>query len=425
MRHSSRAVSRKGLIRNVHGKPMSNNAEGRGKFGGKIKSEFQALSTKQVVAIIVAIAAALIMEVLGLVSSCLGILIIAVVLYMIPHLLKVTSVSVKAVVGVVFVVLSILIGTVGYASVVDDTAYTIDEDTDTVRDVSITYDEDEGVYRLYFEVNPTSMLADPDYDAEAWGVIYEYTDISMISFGMIGVDSYTYDAVSHESLTELSDGWYSYEAVLTNLSDGKFEYLAVGIVYGDDPEDLVNGTVYSSMGFTYDSGITTGGTYMLCLYGSAYSTVLVALFFFVILGLTAVMRGSATKSREKMESEGRLYPQGYGRCKECNAMVLPGEVVCRKCGAPIDVPEEMRPKKKDYFTCSVCGGEVPGDATVCPRCGATFDEPVEVEVDHADGTVEVSAEPIASPPCGESVPANAAWCPQCGNKVKEDRGPPS
>lgn len=408
-------MSRKDLIKDVHGKPMSFNAEGRGSAGGKTMAELRALSTKQIIAVIVALAAALILEVLGLTASCLGMLVIAVVLYMIPHLLKVTSVRVKAIVGVVFVVLSVAIGTVGYASIVEDTAYTIDQESDTIKGISLEYDDSEGVYVLSFSVNPTEMLSEIP-EGETWGVIYQYADVSMVSFGLIGLGTYTYDAIANG---ETEEKWYDVKVTLTNLEDGKYEYVAVGLVYGEE-DDLVNGTVYSSMGFTYDSGISTGDVYVLCLYGSAYSTFISALLFFVILGLSAAMRGGAQKSRDKMEAEGRLYPQGYGRCKECNAMVLPGEVVCRKCGAPIDVPEEMRPKKKDFFTCSECGGEVPADATVCPRCGAKFDEPVEVEVDHADGTVEVSSETVPCPHCGESIPANAVWCPKCGNRVKKD-----
>ena len=78
----------------------------------------------------------------------------------------------------------------------------------------------------------------------------------------------------------------------------------------------------------------------------------------------------------------------------------------------------MKSKKKDYFTCSVCGAEVPSDADECPKCGAKFDEDVEVEVQHPDGTVDVSDEVVPCPHCGEDVPSNADWCPKCGKKIK-------
>ena len=96
-------------------------------------------------------------------------------------------------------------------------------------------------------------------------------------------------------------------------------------------------------------------------------------------------------------------------------MVLPGEIKCRKCGAYIDRPEEMRRKKDDFFQCSACGAEVPGDAQVCPKCGAKFDG-VENVVSHIDGKVDVSEESYPCPKCGEMVPKNAVFCPKCGKK---------
>ena len=173
------------------------------------------------------------------------------------------------------------------------------------------------------------------------------------------------------------------------------------------------------MSFTYDTGTSTMQVMKMCAVGSAYITGLTALMFFLILGFSALMRSSAQKTRRKMEAEGRLYPQGYGLCKKCGATVLPGEVVCRKCGEYIEVPQEMRAKKVDFFTCSDCGAEVPSDAKVCPKCGASFDEGDETEVAHPDGTVDVSTETVACPHCGEQVPANADWCPKCGTKIKD------
>ncbi len=100
-------------------------------------------------------------------------------------------------------------------------------------------------------------------------------------------------------------------------------------------------------------------------------------------------------------------------------MVLPGEVNCRKCGAYIDVPDELRVKKKDFFQCSECGAEVPSDATECPKCGAKFDEVQENVVVHADGSEDVSTESVVCPECGSTVPANADWCPKCGKMLKD------
>ncbi|MDR0335169.1 MAG: zinc ribbon domain-containing protein [Methanomassiliicoccaceae archaeon] len=95
--------------------------------------------------------------------------------------------------------------------------------------------------------------------------------------------------------------------------------------------------------------------------------------------LTWWMRRNLERTRARMEAEGRLYPQGYGRCKRCGALVLPGELMCRKCGEYVDVPEEMRVKKVNYFECSECGREVPKDAGVCPYCGEAFEDDEEPE----------------------------------------------
>jgi ribosomal protein L40E len=112
-------------------------------------------------------------------------------------------------------------------------------------------------------------------------------------------------------------------------------------------------------------------------------------------------------------------------------IVLPGETVCRKCGAYIDIPEEIKAKMKrkvEYSVCSECGAEVPMDARRCPKCGANFDEETEEVV------IEASEEEIAEriekqessddsfecSECGAKVPADADVCPQCGARFDED-----
>jgi len=112
------------------------------------------------------------------------------------------------------------------------------------------------------------------------------------------------------------------------------------------------------------------------------SVLLTFIFPFLILCVMSWwMRRNLERTRARMEAEGRLYPQGYGRCKRCGSLVLPGEIMCRKCGEYVDVPEEMRVKKVNYFECSECGREVPQDAGVCPFCGEAFedDSPKQIE----------------------------------------------
>lgn len=382
-----------------------------------IRADFKALSTKQLIAIIAAIAIALILMVLGLATSCLGFLIIAVVLYMIPHLLGVKSVKVKAVVGVVFVVIAVLLGTFAYGTELTNVTGSIDEEY--MEESEVTYED--GVYYITFSANPEAAIADEDDDTLTgeWDVRIGYAAVSMIGFGQItstSSDSTILTLTADDATSYTSDGWYTFTVALENMADGEYEYIQI-VVDGIDEDGDQN--VLTSHAFTYDTGITSSGVYVLTLYGSVYITLEIALLFYIILGFSAAMRMSAGKSREKMEAEGRLYPQGYGRCKECDAMVLPGEVVCRKCGAYIEVPEELKPKKVDFVTCSECGAEVPADADCCPKCGAKFDEAEEVEVQHADGTVEVSSDVTRCPYCEQEIPDNATWCPKCGRKIKQ------
>ena len=185
--------------------------------------------------------------------------------------------------------------------------------------------------------------------------------------------------------------------------------------------DVTEGEDTKTVGvsFMIDHGASSSDIYTASLNGMWMYTAMVAIMFFMILIFSTIMRRSAEKTRQKMEADGRLYPQGYGRCKECGAMVLPGEVTCRKCGAYIDVPDELRAHKKDYFVCEECGAEVPKDADVCPKCGAKFDA-VENEVQHVDGTVDVSEETFECSECGAIVPANATRCPKCGATFDEN-----
>ena len=165
---------------------------------------------------------------------------------------------------------------------------------------------------------------------------------------------------------------------------------------------------------------------------NAYVAGMAVVVFYMVLILTTLMRRSLEKTRARMEAEGRLYPQGYGRCKECGMLVLPGETVCRKCGAYIDIPDEIKEKMKrkvEYTVCSECGAEVPMDARRCPKCGASFDEDteeVEVEATDAEITKRIEKqirdgeETFECSECGAKVPADANVCPQCGAKFDED-----
>lgn len=369
---------------------MTETAEGR----KSLREEFSALSTKQLVAIIGAIAIALVLEALGFASMCIGFLIVAVLLYMIPHLLGVTSVRMKAIIGVVFIVLSIALGTFGYMGINHDMADMINKDGKCVQDVS--YDEATGVLTM------TLVPA----EGKEFKPVAKYGTVSGIAFGAVrSTDSKTIDIPYAEKSPTSYRG-----TVELNLPAGKLCLVSV----------FVDGDMKNGMSFTIDTGISDGDMMSICFVGSAYITAYIAAMYFIILIFSALMRRSLGKTREKMEKEGRLYPRGYGRCKKCGAIVLPGEVNCRKCGEYIDVPEELKPKKKDKFVCSECGCEITEDATVCPKCGKSFDDGFESEIRHADGSVDTSTEVFECAECGARVPANAKRCPKCGAVFDED-----
>lgn len=362
---------------------MSENKQG----SKSLIDEFKTLKPIQWVAIVLAIVIGVVLEVLGFGIQCFGFAIIAILLYMIPHLMGVMSPKVKAVIGVAFILVALPVGTLMYDDYADSTAGEIGKDSDHFKNVS--YDDATGTLSVSF--------SDPG------NAVVEYGVIDSIAFGAINCRTDKADMTVSD--VKGPDNLY-HGSVVLNLNDGKLYYVKVS--QGDNWKS-----------FTVDTGISSSDSTKLSFYGTAIVIAYVMIIFFFMLAITTAMRKAAYKARDRLESEGRLYPQGYGRCKECGALVLPGEVVCRKCGTYIEVPDEIKVHKKDYFTCESCGAEVPADAKVCPRCGVTFDS-VETEIIHADGTKDVTEETFECSECGAQVPANAKRCPKCGAEFDDD-----
>ncbi len=372
---------------------MSETREGRKSIAGGLINDFKTLSKKQIAAIVAGLVIAIVVE---MYMTCMGFFLAAVFLYMIPHMTGVSSVKIKAILGAVFMALVILLGTFVMAPNIQALEDEIEVDNDYVMNAS--YDPE--TQTVSFQVNPGEY--------ENWEFKVEYSPVEQISFGRIGFNT-NMSEVTVDNLTATGDGWYSGSVVL-NLSDGNLYVVYVTLVHDNSSTRV--------LGFVINEGATDSDITDLMFNGALYQALYAGLIFYLILIFSAIMRRTAEKTRCKMEADGRLYPKGYGTCKECGAMVLPGEVTCRKCGAYIDVPDEMRAKKKDFFQCSECGAEVPSDADHCPKCGAKFDE-VENVVVHEDGSVDTSDSDVVCPECGASVPANADWCPSCGRKLKE------
>ena len=342
--------------------------------------------------------ALLIMCFLG--STIIGWILAAAICYLIAHLFH-NSHKQKAILGAVTCILIVVIGGAEMAPAAmenyKDSADRVD--TDYFKDVTLAYDEATG------SLTVTTTITG---DLEGYTPAIGYANVTMIVYGGV----YTDAVVGSMDFYDIHTGSYTF----ADWDISKLHYLILALASDEDGKlKAEKGTV----GFT-DAAITDDDGSHIGWVGSIYAMGFFALIFFAITLGSWFFRGRMKKTRQKMEEQGRLYPQGYGRCTNCGAIVLPGEVECRKCGTYIDRPDEMKPKKVDYFRCTNCGAEVPAMAEVCPKCGATFTEE-ETEVVHADGSVTVE-ETFTCPDCGTAVPPGTEGyriCPKCGKRFQD------
>ncbi len=355
--------------------------------------EFKALGTKQWIAVIGTFAVCLVLVCTGIfLAMCMGFFIVAILLYMIPHITGVTSPKVKAVIGALFLAIILIVSAVGYGDSAHDRTSIPKSNTIITEG---TFDGDTGII---------TIISNEELDLKI-----SYSPITGMAFG----NPSTYDK-SNVTVAAITHTDNKYTATI-DMADGKYYYIEASVNVDNKDAKTEYWQIF------YNNGISSSDVNMLNLNGSWLSVVEIGAIFFIMLIFSELMRRSARKKRDQMIKDGRLYPAGYDRCKECGTMVLPGEIVCRKCGTPIEVPEDIKVlHKKDYFECSECGTEVPLDAKFCPKCRAVFDEETETEISHADGSVDVSSETFECSECGKEVPANAKRCPYCGAEFDED-----
>ena len=310
-----------------------------------------------VLGIVIALGLGVLLMYLGIFNECcgLGYLLIACVALYIPKMFGMTKTKYLAVFGVVFFLVIASIG----AFAVSKPMFENNSDVSSFNDKDFSNVEitivDKGAD---ITVSYTGAGTEP--------AVYVY-QVKNVTYQMV---SKTSDDVSRHALTETAPGSKTFTAHVDELPSTfvyqiKFEYKN-----GEDTE--TTSYVYYT-GAASDSDIQK-----FCIVYNAYTSGIIIILFFLMMVLTAWSRKNLEKTRARMEAEGRLYPQGYGRCKECGSIILPGETCCRKCGAYIDVPDELRHKKVDMVECSECGAEIPEDAKVCPKCGAVFDEEEEI-----------------------------------------------
>lgn len=360
------------------------------------------LTVKHLIALIISFVLATVLICFGWADPtgmmCFGLILIPVILYMIPHLLGVEGVKIFAVFGVAFMIVALALGAFvcgpGYVNEYDEPS-----DNDYFSDITYTY-----------EGSSVTMTAD----------IGKTTDLN-VYFCTVEITSLFYQSAmssGNPTIKLLAEaGTVTTGDPITTTVDLDPDKLYAGyliLASSNDGSSLENSE--GSTRWTFLADAYDGSYASLCLSGCGVVVAYVMIVFFLLLFLSAFMRKRFEVARDKMEKDGRLYPQGYGRCANCNGIVLPGEINCRKCGTYIDRPDELKPDKKDFFECSDCGAEVPADAKVCPKCGATFDEDDEIVVTHADGNVETTNKTATCPECGETIPVTAAFCPRCGRK---------
>ena len=362
---------------------------------------FGTLSMTQVLGLIAAFVVAFALTIYGFGYSCycFGMLMIAVILYMLPRMLGVENIKIMTLVGILLMVSAVLIGGLFVTpKVVDNSQLAPPSDNEYFTDIT-------------FDYTPTGIditaTLDGGYTVDKVYFVYkEVLDITPLET-IYGSENKTLLTMTSGSVTGSIplDSNVLYAGKLVATTDD-----------GSGGETLIkeSETDLALITELYDGDLTT--LYIIYSFNTA---LYVVIFFFMIMFLSTFMRKRMEKTREKMEQEGRLYPQGYGRCDQCGAMVLPGEVNCRKCGAYIDRPDEMKPDKKHFFECSECGAEVSMDAKICPKCGSAFDEE-ETEVVRPDGTVEKVREVFECSECGSEVPANLSFCPKCGAKFDDE-----
>ena len=304
---------------------------------------------------------------LGWFQECcnLGYLLIACVALYVPKMFGMTKTQYLAIFGVLFFLVLTVMGALVFSKPMFENGSDVDD-----------YSSD-GFSNVTIVTTDAGAQISVTYTGEAADKLN--VDLYQVQFVTYTMIHKTEHDIACKELTRVGETT-TYTATYDDVPSGYVYQLSFETVRGEDVD--TSASVYY-LGKATDSDIDK-----FCWAYNAYTCVWIAVIFYLMLVLTAIMRKNLEKTRARMEAEGRLYPQGYGRCKECGSIILPGETCCRKCGAFIDVPDELRHKKVDMVECSECGAEIPEDAKVCPKCGAVFDEEEEIVYVDSDAKAE-------------------------------------
>ncbi|MDD4185725.1 MAG: zinc ribbon domain-containing protein [Candidatus Methanomethylophilaceae archaeon] len=280
---------------------------------------------------------------------CLPML-VGVAMYVVPKMLGVKSTKTLLAAGAAYLVIISCVGALVVSpAYVDsyDNIGSLNEGDFTDADIIL---KGNGLYDITVE-----------YNGSGTDVEFCYNDIMILYYSSAGM------ATPANRVAMTSSGT-TYTASDVDLGDNKLEYFFFEAKSGSDTIDKTGMMIYRG-------SATDGDVTMMALEGNLYFIGINIMFiYFLVVIFSFFSRRSLENARERMEREGRLYPQGYGRCKECDALVLPGETCCRKCGAFIEKPEIITAAPvEEEMECSECGATVPANAEKCPKCGERFD----------------------------------------------------
>lgn len=326
--------------------------------------DFSKTIPSMIIGSVVAVALAVLMMCFRIDAICcgLGMLMIALLLYYLPKLFGVKKWPFFIAIGLSFLIITLAVGGLWIGP-------------KTVSDNDWHNGNDMGDYKnLVIEVDGDDLRISFDYDKlleENHELRFRYTEVGYIQFNGFNYNIDT-SFVTMETDEVPHDNLYHYECTTPAKNVGH-KLIAFTIMEWDG--EKYPGNIKE---IRFENNATDDEVLTKCMIGAAWAAIPVTALYGIVCALMTIMQKNLEKQRSKMEEEGRLYPQGYNRCKECGAIVLPGEICCRKCGAYIEIPDEIKRKKVESIHCSECNAEIPEDATVCPKCGAKFDEDEEV-----------------------------------------------
>ena len=255
---------------------MTEEKKGLGSAGKGLVLDFKALSVKQWVGIVVAILLSLLLEIYFS-NSCFGFFIVAVLLYMIPHLLGVSSVKVKAVVGVAFIVLAVPVMTTVFSGTLDAVQDNLaGQENDYISDVVYDMEDDTAT----FTVQPYVVENDG-----SWEIVFQCYRVQSMTVALNGdmnsLQEIRFDPTTLEhgdstlggTVTVDENGVYHVTVSGVDVPDGSLYVMGAFIVL---PQ---NNAVESMNAIVNNNASETN----LALTGAAYTVAYAAIVFFIIL----------------------------------------------------------------------------------------------------------------------------------------------